>query len=435
VIVCPAPQITAAQAAERVAATGGAVWIKSPASNQGAVSFVACGPFETLRTNDLALVDRRWQHHRARWNTAMPRCPVAIGFFSYELGKQLVGGTYTAQRTSSWPELELRFYDAVFEESADGKTRILAVDAAAGEKLAQTLSLPQSLRIDEELLAPFSPAETDEVFLGGVHRVQEYLSAGDAYQVNLARQIVAPVASAELNTGLRLAQQLDRDTPAPFGIWYGPTSNEQRALVGNSPELFLRTTVDGVIETSPIKGTRPRSLVGKGESLTAAQELETSEKDCAEHDMIVDLERNDLGRLCEIGSVKVVEHARLMTLPTVHHLVSTVRGQLRTARPTLAEMFVATFPGGSITGAPKRRAMEIISELESSERGPYTGATGWLGAAGDLELSIAIRTATIADGQMTLWVGGGVVFDSNPAAELAETNAKAQAFSRLWKTP
>lgn len=428
-IVCSAPKITADAAAQRVAAIGGAVWLKSPSDDQGAVAFVACGPVETLRTNDLKLVEERWQHHRSLWATENPHCPIAVGFFSYELGKRLVGGRYAAQKASAWPEIELRFFDAVFVVCADGATHIIAVDSAAGERLASALVAPQTAHTDAELLSPFSPAEPDESFLHGVQRVQAYLAAGDAYQVNLARLIFAPVANKGLNAGLTLAQQLERDTPAPFGFWYGADQVSRRALVGNSPELFLRTTVDGAIETSPIKGTRPRGL----DPLKTEQELANSVKDRAEHDMIVDLERNDLGRLCEIGSVEVVEHARVMTLPTVHHLVSTVRGQLRAKRPTLAEIFTATFPGGSITGAPKRRAMEIISELETCERGPYTGATGWLGAAGDIELAIAIRTAAIAQDQITLWVGGGIVIDSRPEDELEETNTKAQAFSRLWR--
>jgi len=279
--------------------------------------------------------------------------------------------------------------------------------------------------------------QADDVFLRGVGRVHDYLAAGDCYQVNLARQLKASLHPEGLRTGLSLALQLEADAPAPFGLWYGPLHTDShgaaRALVGNSPECFLRVAVDGTIETSPIKGTRPRTHDHDPPTDPAAKHLVTSEKDRAEHDMIVDLERNDLGRLCATGTVNVLEHARLMHLPTLHHLVSTVRGRLRSPRPSLTEILAATFPGGSITGAPKRRAMEIICELETCERGPYTGATGWLGAAGDLELAVAIRTAAVADGNMVLWVGGGIVIDSNATAELNETNTKAQAFSRLWR--
>ncbi len=144
--------------------------------------------------------------------------------------------------------------------------------------------------------------------------------------------------------------------------------------------------------------------------------------------MIVDLERNDLGRVCEVGSVQVKDLCQVLSLPTVHHLETKVQGQLR-REVGLAELLRATFPGGSVTGAPKIRAMEIIQELEPARRGPYTGATGWLGAAGDLDLAVAIRTAVIRDEWLTLWVGGGIVADSQPAAELAETWDKARAFS------
>jgi len=148
--------------------------------------------------------------------------------------------------------------------------------------------------------------------------------------------------------------------------------------------------------------------------------------------MIVDLERNDLGRVCETGSVVAHDLLRVLELPTLFHLVSTIEGRLRPG-VGLEELLRATFPGGSITGAPKRRAMEIIDELEPISRGLYTGATGWLGAAGDLDLAIAIRTATVTDGRLSLFVGGGIVADSDPAGEWDETEVKARAFASLWK--
>jgi para-aminobenzoate synthetase component 1 len=234
--------------------------------------------------------------------------------------------------------------------------------------------------------------------------------------------------------GLELFTRLRADAPAPHGLWLAdPVAG--RALVGNSPERFLRLDENGVIETAPIKGTRPRppgdadgAAVRAG--LTA---LGDSHKDRAEHVMIVDLERNDLGKICATGSIEVVAPMRGMVLPSVLHLVSTVRGQLRRGpggtAPELPEILRATFPGGSITGAPKRRAMEIIDELEPAARGPYTGATGWLGAAGDFDLAVAIRTAVVQDRALTLWVGGGIVADSVPEAELRETEVKARAFA------
>jgi para-aminobenzoate synthetase component 1 len=186
---------------------------------------------------------------------------------------------------------------------------------------------------------------------------------------------------------------------------------------------------DGRVETRPIKGTRPRGIDATADT-AARVALAASAKDRAEHVMIVDLERNDLGRVCETGTIAVEGLLRVVELPTLFHLVSTVRGRLRPGIG-LDGLLHATFPGGSVTGAPKRRAMEIIEELEPVRRGIYTGATGWLGAAGDLDLAVAIRTATVAAGQLSLSVGGGIVADSDPVAEWEETEVKARAFLAL----
>jgi anthranilate/para-aminobenzoate synthase component I len=200
-------------------------------------------------------------------------------------------------------------------------------------------------------------------------------------------------------------------------------------ILGNSPERFLSLGADGAVETRPIKGTRPRVADADADREIAA-ELAGAAKDRAEHVMIVDLERNDLGRICRPGSIEVASLARVVSLPTVHHLVSTVRGRLR-PEIGLTALLAATFPGGSVTGAPKRRAMQIIDELEPAPRGIYTGATGWLGAAGDLDLAIAIRTAVLRAGTLEVSVGGGIVADSTPEGELAETEVKARAFAAL----
>jgi anthranilate/para-aminobenzoate synthase component I len=263
------------------------------------------------------------------------------------------------------------------------------------------------------------------VFLDGVRRILDYLQAGDAYQVNLSRRLRARF---EAGDPLALAAALRARAPAPHAAFIADADG-RGALIGNSPERFLSLDPDGVIETRPIKGTRPRGGSPAADRAAVA-ELLASPKDRAEHVMIVDLERNDLGRICRTGSVEVVSLAQAVALPTVHHLVSTVRGVLR-PDVGLATLLRATFPGGSITGAPKRRAMQIIDELEPSARGAYTGATGWLGAAGDLDLAIAIRTAVVRDGALALSVGAGIVADSTPEGELAETEVKARAFEIL----
>jgi para-aminobenzoate synthetase component 1 len=274
------------------------------------------------------------------------------------------------------------------------------------------------------VVGPIGPEAGDEVFLAGVARILEYLQAGDAYQVNLSRRLSADCGPGDPT---RLAAALRAQAPAPHGALIAAVGGG--SVVSNSPERFLAVDTAGVVETRPIKGTRPRGATPEADRAVAAALL-TAAKDRAEHVMIVDLERNDLGRVCRTGSVEIASLAALVSLPTVHHLISTVRGVLR-EDVDLRALLTATFPGGSITGAPKRRAMQIIDELEPAPRELYTGAIGWLGAAGDLDLAIAIRTALVRDGRLTLSVGGGIVADSTPASELEETVAKARAFTAL----
>jgi para-aminobenzoate synthetase component 1 len=214
---------------------------------------------------------------------------------------------------------------------------------------------------------------------------------------------------------------LRRINPAPFASYLG---FDQLQVVGASPERFLRLRGDEV-ETRPIKGTRPRGKTPE-EDQALASELKTSIKDRAENIMIVDLERNDLGRVCRFGSVKVTELGILEVFPTVFHLTSTVVGRLEDGKSGI-DLLGATFPGGSITGAPKVRAMEIIDELEPTRRGVYTGAIGYLGFNGDLDLNIVIRTFVVRGKKAYFQAGGAVVYDSDPEAEYQETLDKGRA--------
>ncbi len=399
--------------------------------------FVACDPAHVVSGSSVEELTAAWEVACAEWRGAGPGVPVGIGYLSYDLGRRFETIRGRVQEPSGWPDLEFRFYRALWMRDArSGVARILAVDADAAARLAAALrdgpDADESADLPPPGIGALAPVEEPAQHVAAVSRILGYLRAGDAYQVNLARRLVAPVADAEDPLGWALFARLQHESPAPHALWFADPA-AGTCLVGNSPERFLHVAPDGRIETRPIKGTRPRHDDGAGDA-EAARALAADPKDRAEHVMIVDLERNDLGRVCTAGSVVVEDLMRVVSLPTVHHLVTTVRGRLRAevCLPTaLPELLRATFPGGSVTGAPKIRAMEIIDELEPARRGPYTGATGWLGAAGDLDLAVAIRTASMRDGRLTLWVGGGIVVDSEPAAELRETDAKAEAFQRL----
>src|SRR6266436_4130614 len=265
--------------------------------------------------------------------------------------------------------------------------------------------------------APLAPLLPRARYLAAVRRILDYLAAGDVYQVNLTQPYAAPLAAP----AWALFAALARRHPVPHGAYLDVGA---ACLLANSPELFLRRRGERV-ETRPIKGTRPRGD-GRARDAALAAELEADAKERAEHVMIVDLERNDLGRVAEIGSVAVEAYARVESHPTVHHLVSSVVGRVR-PDVGLAQLLGATFPGGSITGAPKVRAMEIIRELEPVPRGAYTGAFGLFHPSGDLELGLAIRTAVVSSGVVRYHAGGGIVADSDPERELAEAWLKTAA--------
>jgi para-aminobenzoate synthetase component 1 len=264
----------------------------------------------------------------------------------------------------------------------------------------------------------FSSDLTRDEFLSRVQRAQTYIRAGDIYQVNLSHRLAAPFPGS----GWQLFQSLSSVSPAPFSAYLDCGDFQ---LTSSSPELFLRLS-GAHIQTRPIKGTRPRSSDPTRDA-QLTYELQTSSKEMAELVMITDLLRNDLGKVCEFGSVQVPELVRLERFPQVQHLVSTVEGRLRSGI-THFGAFASSFPGGSITGAPKFRAMEIIDELEPIARGPYTGALGYLGFNRESQLSITIRTAVCKNSAAYFHAGAGIVADSIPAAEYDETLAKARGF-------
>ena len=264
----------------------------------------------------------------------------------------------------------------------------------------------------------FTPQTKREDFVRSVERVKEWIAAGDIYQVNLAQAFEAEVCGE--GSLLALYEMLRDATPAPMAAWM---SLDEKEILSSSPELFLKVSGRG-IETRPIKGTRPR-FSDSDEDRRSAVELQTSPKEISELVMITDLLRNDLGQVCDFGSVEVSRMLELESLAQVHHLVSTIRGTLRSEQDALSAL-AACFPGGSITGAPKKRAMEIIQELEQRPRGVYCGAIGWLGFNGESEFNIAIRTLVRGGNNLSYQVGAGIVADSIPEQEYQETLHKAE---------
>lgn len=266
------------------------------------------------------------------------------------------------------------------------------------------------------VIGPFEPAVDRETFIEGVKQAREFIAEGDIYQVNLSQAFHAEVSGGSL---FSLYESLRSASPAPMSAWLSLDGWE---VLSSSPETFLKFSGKG-IETQPIKGTRPR-FADPDDDRRSAYELQTSAKEISELVMITDLLRNDLGQICEFSSVSVTDMLRLETLAQVHHLVSTVVGVTRAEVSTVAAL-AACFPGGSITGAPKKRAMEIIREIEGRSRGIYCGAIGWLGFNGESSFNIAIRTIVRCGETVVYQVGAGIVADSIPEKEYEETLHKA----------
>jgi para-aminobenzoate synthetase component 1 len=310
-------------------------------------------------------------------------------------------------------------------DHARRRSRLVAQDPAHLDevfgRLIRALSGPPPAAGVFRVMAPLRSNLSREDYLVALERIRGYLYAGDCYQVNFAQRFAVPAQGDawQAYKGLR------RMNPAPFGAYL---ATPDCRILCSSPERFLRVRGDRV-ETKPIKGTRPRGG-DPAEDRVLAESLRRSPKDRAENLMIVDLLRNDLGKVCAIGSVHVPTLFEVETYPRVHHLVSTVRGRLAGGRNAV-DLLRACFPGGSITGAPKLRAMEIIEELEPHRRGVYCGAIGYLGYDGAMDTNIAIRTLVHSAGVVRLWAGGGIVADSDPDAEYRETYDKAAPLLEL----
>ena len=361
----------------------------------------------------------------------------AAGFFGYGLGRTLERlppeERPFAIDDQHLPDMVLGFYDVVLAfDMLERRSFIVSTGLPEREPAARRqrakerakefreriASLPKLLTPGSLPRSSVSSNFTREGYERAVARVIDYIHDGDIFQANLSQRF-----EAELNEGdtpYALYLRLRAASPAPFSSFF---NFGEGSIVSSSPERFLLCR-NGEVETKPIKGTRKRGATpGEDKKLTA--ELLASEKDRAENVMIVDLLRNDISRVCEDNSVIVTKLCELESFANVHHLVSTVRGKLREGYGA-SDLLAACFPGGSVTGAPKRRAMEIIAELEPTARGPYCGAIGYLGADGSMDSAIAIRTMTVKDRRVTFQAGGGIVADSEPAAEYEETLAKAR---------
>jgi anthranilate synthase component I len=378
------------------------------------------GPGATRDHDFLAALDRWWQQARSADTDPWPLA--AGGWFLY-LGYELAGQVEPVLRLDAPRALPIAFAvkagAAIVRDRVTGECRVMAREPAmlravqADIAAASTLAAPQWPGIDG---APLE--EAAERFLDATRRAREYIIAGDIFQANLSRQWQVHLPPGA--DPAALYARLRRTNPGPFA---GLARWKEHAVLSSSPERLLSLR-DGVVETRPIAGTRPRGA-NPAQDAALERELIGHPKERAEHVMLIDLERNDLGRICRPGSIEVNEMMVLETYAHVHHIVSNVRGVLGPdVGPGAA--IRAVFPGGTITGCPKVRCMQIIQELEAGPRGAYTGSMGWLGADGSMDLNILIRTMEMSPGGVRFRAGAGIVYDSVPEAELAETRAKAK---------
>jgi len=427
----------------------------------GRHSIVACRPVEVLSLRDGILQDARGNTLARRDNEAIwaamtgafdairaepvggaPYGPGWIGYIGYEVGRHIERLPAQAPRDTSLPDMRLAFYDSIllydalksrwslislqfdgprpFERSSrDALLAVASASSGAHAARSQPADRADAARkpLAKDAIANFTP----QAYRRAVTACTDYIAAGDIFQVNLSQRFTVP----DVPPPRTIYRALRNRNPACYSAYMTfQSEGSPCAVLSSSPELFLRVR-RGHVVTRPIKGTRPRTTDELANS-RAASDLLSSPKDNAELAMIIDLLRNDLGRVCRFGSVRVSDPRALETHPTVFHLVGTVEGDLR---PDVgaADLLAATFPGGSITGAPKIRAMEIIDELEPVARGPYTGCIGILGVDGSCEWNIVIRTI-VCDGPVAhVQVGGGIVADSTPRGEYQETLDKARA--------
>jgi para-aminobenzoate synthetase component 1 len=384
----------------------------------GGETFSAADPLVLLRE---ALGDRRPSHPE------LPFSGGAVGYFGYDLGRRWLPLAAPVV-PDGMPAMAVGIYDwALVVDHLGRRACWIGWGAEAARAWAQwgpgwqapaAVATPQAFGLSSAIAADISATDYRACF----DRIQHYVHEGDCYQVNFAQRFRAGFDGSPWAA----YQVLRAMNPAPYGAYLNLPFGQ---VLSSSPEQFLGLQASRVT-TRPIKGTRPR-LADAAADARSRDALLGSAKDRAENLMIVDLLRNDLGRVCRPGSIAVPQLFAVESFATVHHLVSTVSGELAEGKDAL-DLLRACFPGGSITGAPKLRAMQIIDELETAARGVYCGAVGWIGVDGAMDSNIAIRTLTIQDGEVRYWAGGGIVADSEAEAEYQESLDKAAAFFRLF---
>lgn len=412
------------------------------AKKLGRYSFISSNPFKVLKykesdENPLDKLKFELEQYKINNDSDLPFIGGAVGYLSYDLGNYIEKLPRTAIDDTDVYDLYFGLYNyVVVVDHLENKTYIATPGINEDEeknvvsiveskiKLAEENGI-DSICYEEKEVKPIKLSSnfTKDEFKNSVNKVRDYIKQGDIYQANLTQRF-----TGETNlSSYELYRDLRRFSPAPFGAFL---NFDGVHVLSNSPERFIKC-IDRKIEARPIKGTRPRGKT-KEEDLRLQEELKNSEKDKAELLMIVDLERNDIGRISKIGSVKVPELFVIEPYTNVNHLVATVVGELQDDKDSI-DVIKATFPGGSITGAPKIRAMEIIDELEPTQRNVYTGSIGYIGFDGDMDLNIAIRTIVKKEQKVHFQVGGGMTWDSDPSEEYQETLDKAQSIMRALR--
>jgi anthranilate synthase component 1 len=417
---------------------GGAFLLESAEGGErmGRYSFIGVAPRELIVSRDgdpLAALRRALAGYARPATAGLPRFSGgAVGYVAYEAARHFEQLPLAARDPHGLPDAVFGIYDTVVAFDHLRHTMLLIVHAADGDRAAAKrrldeldtlldapLVLPAAERVQRTLRANMTPASYEAL----VRRARELIAEGDCIQIVLAQRLDIRPAPEPLS----LYRALRHVNPSPYMFLL---ETPGATLVGASPEPFVRVE-GGTVVMHPIAGTRPRGADATSDAANEA-ELRASEKERAEHVMLVDLGRNDIGRISKPGTVRVPELMRVDRFSHVMHLTSVVEGTLRDDIDAL-DAFRACFPAGTVSGAPKIRAMERIAELETDRRGSYAGAVGYLGFDGSLDTCIAIRTALIADGVCRIQAGAGIVADSDPRAEEAETRAKAGALLRAFE--